>query len=222
MTFRHRIIIVFTLCVVATGPASFALAGTLVVRAPAAVSSASATTDGAAEIAGKPDNATVTFTNVPENTPLTIQLKLADGTTLQGVHLNWHSDEPARPEAGELTDDDREQIRAIVQDVRSFYNKSDILLLSGDHDRAVALVQLVRDSDFHAGRGQVVWRVELYSFKFQYGGWEKVQQQNRIVRRERFSTIEEYKAATERLRWVKELAGIVVGAKETKTVELKE
>lgn len=195
-------------------------AGTLVVHSPpnTTVESATATTPIKSELSGKPDGAKATFDNVPADAAVTVELKLTDKTLLQGVDLGWYNDEPLPADVQPLNDDDRESIRAIVQDVPSFYNKSDILLLAGNHARAVGLVQLVRDTDFHAGKGEVVWRVELYYFKFQYGGWEKVQQQNKVVRRERYKTMDAYKEATDKLKWVAELGGIKVGKTETKEV----
>jgi hypothetical protein len=202
--------------------ASSLCAGTLTVVAPkdSAITTATATTADKAEVSGKPEGNKATFQDVPANIPVNVQLTLADKSILQGVDLSWYNDEPLPPDVQPLNDDDREQIRAIVQDVPSFYNKSDILLLTGDHSRAVGLVQLLRDTDFHAAGGNIVWRVELYYFKFQYGGWEKVQQQNKIVRRERYKSVDAYKTATEKLNWVAELGGIEVGATETKEVSV--
>lgn len=199
-------------------------AGTLIVTAPTPVKSATAVTSakGATPINAAVNGKTATFANVPDNAPLTVRVHLTDGTELQGVDLSWYSGEPAKPDASELTDDDRQAIRAIVQDVPSFYNKSDLLLLMGNHDRAVALVQLVRDTDFHASGGNVVWRVELYYFKFQYGGWEKVPQQNKVVRRERFKSPEAHRAAVDKLRWVAALGGLPVRKDEERRVEVGE
>jgi hypothetical protein len=196
------------------------LAGNLTVTLPpdVKVADATATPDGAAAIDGKIAADKVTFTDVPTDTPLNVSLKLADGTQLQGVDMGWYSDEPADTDATPLTDDDREAVRAIVQDIPSFYNRSAILALNGDHSRVVALVELVRDSDFHASGGNVVWRIELYYFKFQYGGWEKVQQQNKLLRRERFESVNAYHAATDKLKWSPNLGGISVGKDESKTV----
>ncbi len=47
---------------------------------------------------------------------------------------------------------DLSEIRAIL-DVPRFYNKCEPLLLKGDHDRATALVQLVRDKEFYGDKG---------------------------------------------------------------------
>jgi len=199
-------------------------AGELSVTALSPIESASATvaTKPPSSIPANIDGPNGIFSDTPADLSLTVQLKLKDGTTLQGVDMGWYSDIPAKPDAAELSADDREAIRAIVQDVPSFYNKSDILLLHGDHDRAVALVQLIRDTDFHSAGGNIIWRIELYYFKFQYGGWEKVQQQNNIVRRERFKSMDDYKAATEKLRWVAQLGGVRVGKDEAKAIQLAE
>src|SRR5207302_1307579 len=114
------------------------------------------------------------------------------------------------------SDDDREQIRATVQDVQAFENKRDILQLKGDHDRAVALLRLVRDKDFYNGKGEVVWRMEVWYFKNEAGGWSAVGQQQKVLRRERFKTADAYKAATESIRWLPELGGIRIGKDEPK------
>ena len=105
--------------------------------------------------------------------------------------MDWYNDDEAKENAGAITDDDRQQIQAIL-DVPSFYNKSEILALQGDHDRATGLVRLIRDKDFYAGKGEIIWRVEVWYFKYQHGGWEKVAQQNKILRRERFKNRDDY------------------------------
>ena len=137
---------------------------------------------------------------------------------LQGVDLSWYDEEPAKKDAGALGDDDREQVRAIVQDVPGFYNKSDVLALRGDHDRAVGLLRLVRDTDFYNGKGQIVWRIELWYFRNRHGGWEAVAQQNKVLRRERFKNAEAYQAATAPLRWVPALGGLKAGKDEAAKV----
>jgi len=198
-------------------------AATLIVNAPPAttLSSATATTADKSNVTARTESNKAIFESVPGDVGVNVQLTLKDNTVLQGVDLSWYNEEPPVADAGPLTDDDREAIRAIVQDVPSFYNKSDILLLAGDHSRAVGLVQLIRDTDFHASGDNVVWRVELYYFKFQYGGWEKVQQQNKIVRRERFKSVDAYGQATEKLKWIAELGGIKLGATETKVISVE-
>ena len=110
-----------------------------------------------------------------------------------------------------------------MRDVPGFYNKRDFLRLDGDHDRAVALLRLVRDNGFVNDKGgEVIWRIELWYFKNQAGGWEAVPQQNKVLRRERFPGAAARKAAEDPIRWTRELGGIRVGKQEaTKTVTLQ-
>jgi hypothetical protein len=167
------------------------------------------------EVEGKVDGQVVTFAKVLPDTAYDLRVTLSDGTVIQGVDLGWYNEKPARKDAGDLDNDDREQIRAIVQDVPGFYNKRDILMLRGDHDRAVALLRLVRDKDFVNDKGgEVIWRIELWYFKNQNGGWEAVQQQNRILRRERFPSPAARKAAEDPIRWTPSLGGIRIGKNE--------
>jgi hypothetical protein len=204
--------------------AAICRAGTLVIESPPGKTITSGTLQSDANqqaIKGTCDKGTLAFTNTPADVPLMVQATLADGTTVQGVDLSWYAKDKSPADTPPLTDDDREAIRAIVQDIPSFYNKSTIKLLAGDHSRTTALVELVRDTDFHAGKGNIIWRVELYYFKFQYGGWEKVSQQNKVLRRERFKSMDQYKSATEKLKWSAELGGIKVKTDETKQVKIK-
>jgi hypothetical protein len=158
----------------------------------------------------------VTFANLLPATAYSVRIALADGAVLQGVDLSWHSPEAARNDAGPLDDDDRKQITAIVKDVQGFENKKDILLLSGNHDRAVALVQLIRDSGFHSDKGgELIWRIELWYFKNQHGGWEKVPQTNKVLRRERFTAKQQFEQAM-KIKWMPGLGGITLGQDETR------
>jgi hypothetical protein len=147
-----------------------------------------------------------------------IKLTLDDGTIFQGVDMGWENSDPADADAGDLTDDDRQQIQGIMS-IPSFFNHTDLLRLRGDHDRAVALVQLVRDQDFVSQTGQeIIWRVELWYFKNENGGWAKLDK--RVVRRERFANPDQYRGATGKLHWVGELGEVPVPGAGTATVSL--
>jgi len=176
------------------------------------VKSATAITAGKSpETSGRIDGSTVTFLDVLPRTAYDVKLTLADGTILEGVDLGWYDMEPAKSDAGDLDDDDKQQITAILTQVTSFYNKNQMLFLQGDHDRAVGLMQLTRDKAFHSDTGdEVIWHIELWYFKNQHGGWEKVQQENKILRRERFATHEAYQDVIDHLRWMPQLGGLTV------------
>ena len=204
---------------------SFAHAGqTITVNLPrgSVAASASATaTELKTDLPGKINGTTVIFDNVLPDTPYDVRITLTDGTILQGVNLGWYIDEPPKPDAGPLNEDDREQITRFIKDVKQFTNKNEFLFLQGDHDRATALAQLIRDTAFHADKGgEIIWRIELWYFKVQAGGWEKVQQQNKVLRRERFTSAEAFKAATEKIKWTPALGGIRVGKDQATEVQL--
>lgn len=149
-----------------------------------------------------------------------VEVTAKDGTRLLGVDMAWYAPVPAAAKAGELSEDDRKSIQEICT-VPSFYDRCEILLLQGDADRAVGLMQLVRDRDFHAGKGEVIWRAELWYFEFQNGGWAKVSQQNRVLDRQRFTSREKYLEYVRPIRFVPKLGGIKAGGKDTR-IELSE
>ena len=154
---------------------------------------------------------TVTFTGLKPGTAYEVRLTLADGSVLQGVDLSWYSRVLEKPNAEPLTDDDRQQMADVLAKVLSFFNHTDQLIVRGTHDRAVLLVDLRRDSGFHSDQGdEVIWRPELWYFENHHGGWEKVQQTDRNLRRERFPTMAAYHAVVDHLRWVPELGGLKV------------
>jgi hypothetical protein len=192
-----------------------AMAGDLTVTLPAGaeVGSATATaTDLQLDIAGTVSGSKIVFANLLPDTAYDVAVKLADGTTLQGVNMNWYDLQilPARKPAP-LGDEDRDLIRKIVTDIQSFYNDSKILLLRGDSTQAVGLVQLVKDDGFHSDKGgEAIWRIELWYFKNDYGGWDKISQVNKILRRVRFPSHAEFEATRSKIKWIPDLGGIVM------------
>jgi hypothetical protein len=173
------------------------------------------------ESPGKIDGTTITFERLLPDTAYDVRLTLADGTTLQGVDLNWYTEEETKPDAGPLRDEDRKEMLGILS-IPDFYNKKDILIYQGDHSRAATLVQLVRDKDFYAGGGQVIWRIEIYYFKNQHGGWEKLAQVNKILRRERFKTHDLFKMTTNKIKYLAALGGLKLDKNQTeRTVKIE-
>lgn len=160
------------------------------------------------EAPGRTDGQALVFAELVAGLSYDLRIGLADGTMLQGVDLGWYSNEPPSADAGPITDDDRSQIDAILYAPQHFYNRTRLLALVGDHDRVTALVELVRDSAFHGDRGgEIIWRIEVWYFKNQAGGWEKLAQQNQVLRRERFRRKQDA-ATTQQIRWTPELGGI--------------
>jgi len=194
----------------------------LVVQAPEGVQAAVATARQLKlDCRGTIEGRVITFANLLPDTPYDIRLTLADGTILQGADMSWYSPEPVKADVQPLDDDDRKQIREVFEGVKAFENRRNMLLLAGNHDRATVLAELIRDSGFHSSRGdEVIWRVELWYFKNQHGGWERISQQNKVLRRERFASKQEFTRQTGKLKWLAELGGIRVGKDRTASLTL--
>lgn len=193
--------------------ASIARAGTITITLPPDISivKAAATTEKEPKttITGTIGATTVTFADPIPGSVYEAQLTLKDGTVLQGVDMGWYSRVPDKPDAGELTDGDRQQMKDVLTKVLSFYNVNEVTLLKGNHNRAVMLVRLQRDKAFHSDQGdEVIWRPELWYFQNDHGGWEKVLQTDRVLRRERFATQKDFHAVVDFLKWVPELGGL--------------
>ena len=201
---------------VAAACSSTAHAASIVVRLPPASHPAAATAtvakdatlDRPATIAGD----TVTVPDAKPGAAYDLRVTLADGTVLQGVDLTWYSRVPDRPDAGELTDDDRKQMDDVRTKVLSFFDRADLLAVRGNHNRAVVLVDLRREAEFHSDKGdaEVIWRPEVWYFENHHGGWEKPLQTDRTLRRERFPTAAAYHVVVDHLQWVPELVGLKV------------
>ncbi|HEV8604900.1 MAG TPA: hypothetical protein VGQ99_06020, partial [Tepidisphaeraceae bacterium] len=127
------------------------------------------------ETTGVVANSKVTFANLLPATSYDIRLTLANGQVLRGADLSWYNDEPLANDVKPLDDDDRKQILDLFDGIKGFENKRKLLLISGNHERATVLAELIRDTAFYSDKGgEIIWRVELWYFKNQHGGWEKI------------------------------------------------
>jgi hypothetical protein len=204
--------------------ASPAFASDLILKLPENKSPKSASansTQSKPGIEGKLDqkSTTIKFEKLDPETPYDIAVTLTDGTTLQGVNLAWYGLEAPKADAAPLDDDDRKAIADLIKNPKAFENKQNILYMTGDNTRATALVELIRDKDFHASGGNIIWRVELWYFENQFGGWAKVVQQNKVLRRERFKDQAAFDAATSKIKWIPQLGGIKL-PKDKPTTEI--
>lgn len=144
------------------------------------------------EKSGKIDKDAIRFDKLTPGEGYDLSLQRKDGKILRLVDLSWYAPLPATAEKPQaLTDEDQKAIEQIVTEIKAFTNKNTIIQLSGNADRAVALVELIRDTDWHDRKGQeVLWRIEVWYFEYQAGGWAKVQQQNRVIERHRIASPE--------------------------------
>jgi hypothetical protein len=207
---------------VCQGHATHASSVRIEVPKPLVVNSVSATHDGKPlRSAAQTSPELLVLPDLDPNISLDLQVTLADGRIIQGVNLQWFAPvDKGNPDA--LTDDDRTAIGSLIRDVDDFYNRKDLLLLSGNADRATALVRLVRDTDFESGKGQIVCRIEIWYFENQAGGWAAVRQQKKIVRRDRFKDARTYQTTMAPLRFVETLGGVSGDREKTKVIALTE
>ena len=206
--------------------AAGARGGELVVQLPASetVHVADAIERGSQVIQpGKPDANKATFANLQSGATYDLAIEDTSGHLLCGVDLSWCDPTPADPQAEALGDDDRAAIGAIVKDIKGFANKPSVVRLVGDHDRAVELVNLVRDNGFHSNAGdEVIWRAEVWFFRWENGGWERVANQSRVLRRERFATHAEYQKEIDRVVWTPELGGVRMANSPLMTIDISQ
>ncbi len=170
---------------------------------------------------GTIDGRGIYFDKLLPITPYDISITLEDGTILQGVDMGWYNQEAVNPKTDPMVDADKTEIYGLVTPDKDFFNKIDIIQLAGDHNRATALVKQIRDKGFHSDKGgEVISRFELWYFRFEYGGWEKVQQGQKLLRRDRFASEAAFEKTIGPIRWTPELGGIKLEKGEKRTITL--
>ena len=150
-----------------------------------------------------------------------IALGRVGGGVLKLIDLSWYNDQPptAAPEA--MGDDDRQAIKQIVTDIKQFTNHNQIVALVGDSQRAAALMDLRRDSDFHSRQGgEIIRRIEVWYFENQAGGWAKVQQEDRLIDRQRFASADEFEKAYASETWQAVASGLSIEHGKASTVKV--
>jgi hypothetical protein len=203
---------------------AWARAGDLTIHVPAEqkVISAQATSHGET-VTGKVAADGIHFDKLKPGAKYDITLESSDGHVDQGVDSGWYDDEAPDPKTAAMDDDDRQQIQSILKEIKSFYDRTESIAMWGDHDRAVVLVQRIRETKFHSAKdGEAIWRVELWYLNNEAGGWAKINQQDRMLRRERFESSAKMNAEIAKIRWRPELGGVKVEKDQNRTIELQE
>lgn len=138
------------------------------------------------------------FEALPGAAAYDLCIETRDGRRIEGIDLRFvdqrlldlaekrrkQLDMPPPP-GHTFTREDAETVAAFVAKQEDFMDWGRALYVRGHGRYATALVELMRTRAFHAGVGQVIWRVELWYFEYQGGGWERLNNQERVLRRER-------------------------------------
>ncbi len=157
------------------------------------------------------------FQNMPGDSAYDICVVTTDGREFEGIDLEFISArldrlaEMRRVELGVPSEKIEEQfsiedVRAIQEFVASWQDFMDtkrILYIQCQGNRATVLIELMRTREFHKSRNQgqaqsqLVWRIELWYMQKQGGGWAKLPNVERLLRRERSQLDEWQKISVE-------------------------
>ena len=81
---------------------------------------------------------------------------------------------------------DVKKLVGFIAAMKDFMEIRRVLYIKGSGIRATMLVELMRTRDFYSRKGsEVIWRVELWYFKNHFGGWDRLANQERVLRRVR-------------------------------------
>ena len=142
-----------------------------------------------------------TFTKLPGDATYDLCLRLADGREIEGIDLNFVDARllklaaERRKQLGLPPDRSRkfvqadvDQLLAYARDMEDFMEDRRVIYVKGHGRRATMLIELMRLRSFVAASGaarpgKIIWRVELWYFLEQRGGWERIANQERMLRR---------------------------------------
>lgn len=78
------------------------------------------------------------------------------------------------------------ELMRYVKEMNDFMDDRRVLYIRGHGRRATLLVELMRTRGFHAAKSrELVWRMELWYFVNEFGGWDRLANQERVLRRVR-------------------------------------
>lgn len=119
------------------------------------------------------------------------------------------SDEPLPAEA-------REKIATYVRELKDFHDQKRVLAVAGNGKKASALVELIRTGPTSNKPGEVIWRVERWSFEKVDTTWQRENGGHRVLRRFQIDSQKEF--AGWNWNFVPELGGLDIKAGDKRTV----
>ena len=143
------------------------------------------------------------FSNLPGDAGYDVRVVTTDGRTIEGIDLSWIDARMVRlaglrrkelglaPERKhEFSMMDVNELLKWVADWEDFMDIKRVLYVQGHGKRATMLVELMRTREFHAAGGALVWRMELWYMKNEYGGWDRLGNSERVLHRKRIGPAE--------------------------------
>jgi len=136
------------------------------------------------------------FVDLSGDATYDVVITTADGRSIEGIDLSFVDARLLRladlrreqlgvpaEEPQEFTQADADAILRYVQELQDFMDLRRPLYVAGHGQRATLLVETMRTREFHESDGNIVWRIELWYFGRHGGGWARVDNQNRLLRR---------------------------------------
>lgn len=146
-----------------------------------------------------PASGKFSFKDLPGDASYDLCLRTAEGRELQGICLDFVDDRMLRlaearrtelglpPERQHLFDHlDVRELLKWVADMKDFMDIRRVLYLRGHGRRATMLVELLRAREFYDRKGdELIWRTELWYFENEFGGWDRLPNQEIVLERRR-------------------------------------
>ncbi len=157
-----------------------------------------------------PNSGQFRFASVPGDASYDVCVTTGEGKEYQGVDLSFVDARLLRladirrrklglkrPRDYRFDQSDANSLLDWVKSWDDFLEDRRVLYIRGDGPKATMLVELMRTREFYASGGKLVWRVELWYFREKRGGWDRLPDQERTLRRERVSPEEFRKISVE-------------------------
>ena len=136
------------------------------------------------------------FKSLPGEASYDVCVKTTDGRELEGIDLDFLDARMLRlaaerrkrlelpPEAPhEFSVEDVNLIVKQLTSLREFMEIHRPLYVEGHGKWATVLIEMMRTRKHYAGGDRLIWRVELWYMEYRHGGWEKIGNQERVLRR---------------------------------------
>lgn len=116
-----------------------------------------------------------------------IDLDFVDSCLLRLAHARRKQLDLPEPPGHAFSQADARALMDFAAKQTGFMDLRRPLAIAGHGRYATMLVEVMRTRDFHAGKGQFVWRTELWYFQWFHGGWQRLNDQELVLERFRGS-----------------------------------
>ena len=147
-----------------------------------------------------PRTGAFTFADLPGDARYDVAVRTKTGQRVEGIDLDFVDARLLRlaaarrkqlglpdPPEHRFSQADAEALVDFAAKQTGFMDLRRPLAIAGHGRHATMLVEVMRTRDFHAGKGQFVWRTELWYFQWFHGGWQRLNDQEVVLERFRGS-----------------------------------